>query len=164
MDIPESRLRRGVSVCVFRGDRVLMIRRGKAPGIGLWAPVGGGIEAGESARDAALRETLEETGVTARIVGVSGRRLILRRDDDGLLGVDLIVHAAAWVAGEPVAGDDAAEARFVTDADLSRLDLMPGVLPFIRVARRLHDGQGPVGSVMQGASGSGAGDRDEGGG
>jgi 8-oxo-dGTP diphosphatase len=51
-----KRLLLGVSICIFRADEVLLIERGKAPGIGRWAPVGGGIEPGETAEAAALRE------------------------------------------------------------------------------------------------------------
>lgn len=133
--------RHGVSVCVFRDDAVLMIRRGKAPGIGLWAPVGGMIEPGETAAEAALRETLEETGVDCRLIGESGRRVIDRRDPDGPVRIILTVHAAVWVAHEPVAATDAADARFVAMADLAGLDLVDGVLPYIAAARRLFDGQ-----------------------
>lgn len=61
--------------------------------------------------DAALRELVEETGVVARIVG-------LVDVVDGLfpeagLHYVLIDYAALWEGGEPVAGDDASQARFV---------------------------------------------------
>ena len=52
----------------------------------------------------------------------------------------LAVFAARWVEGEPVAGDDAADARFVPLDALDGLDLMPGVLPWIhRAFARLDD-------------------------
>ena len=59
----------------------------------------------------ALRELREETGVEAEITGLldvvdglfpeAGRHYVL------------IDYAARWLSGEPVAGDDALEARFV---------------------------------------------------
>ncbi|MER2604592.1 MAG: NUDIX domain-containing protein [Siculibacillus sp.] len=141
MSEAEPLVRHGVSVCVFRGDEVVMIRRGKAPGIGRWAPIGGHVEAGETPETAALRETREETAIECRLIGESSRRTIRGRDGDGReVRVELVVFAAAWVAGEPVAGDDAAEARFVAMEAVGALDLMDGVLPHVATARRLFDG------------------------
>ena len=101
-----------VGVVCLRGDSVLLIRRGTPPRQGEWSLPGGRIEPGERAVDAALRELREETGVEAEITGLidvvdglfpeAGRHYVL------------IDYAARWLSGEPVAGDDAAEARFVT--------------------------------------------------
>jgi 8-oxo-dGTP diphosphatase len=109
-------------VCLRRdaqgGDEVLLIRRGKPPREGEWSLPGGRIERGETVRDAALRELVEETGVQARLHG-------LIDVVDGLFGPDfhyvLIDYLAEWISGEPVAGDDAAEARFVSLADVDAM-------------------------------------------
>jgi len=100
-----------VGIVCLRGDEVLLIRRGTPPRQGEWSLPGGRIEPGERAMDAALRELLEETGVVAEITGLidvvdglfpeAGRHYVL------------IDYAARWLSGEPVAGDDAMEARFV---------------------------------------------------
>jgi 8-oxo-dGTP diphosphatase len=108
-----------VGVVCLRGDEVLLIRRGKPPREGEWSLPGGRIEPGERATEAGLRELREETGVEARITGLvdvvdglfpeAGRHYVL------------IDYAAQWLSGEPVAGDDAAEARFVALAEVEAL-------------------------------------------
>jgi len=104
-----------VGIVCLRNDDVLLIRRGTPPRIGEWSLPGGRIEPGETVRAAALRELNEETGVEARLVGLidvvdgifpeAGRHYVL---------IDFV---AEWIAGEPVAGDDAAEARFMPIAE-----------------------------------------------
>ncbi len=132
---------RVVSICLFRAETVLLVKRGRAPGVGRWAPVGGHVEAEETAEAAALRELREETGLDCRLAGICGEREIHHPDGSGLAMV-LTVFAAGWIGGEPVAGDDAADARFVALDDLEQVDLMPGVAPWIRAARALLDGFG----------------------
>jgi 8-oxo-dGTP diphosphatase len=98
-----------VGVVCLRGDEVLLIRRGQPPRQGEWSLPGGRLEWGEAVEAAALRELLEETGVVAELAG-------LVAVVDGLFGdrhYVLIDYAARWLSGEPVAGDDATEARFM---------------------------------------------------
>ena len=101
-----------VGVVCLKGDQVLLIRRGKPPRMGEWSLPGGRIEPGERAVDAALRELREETGVEARILGLIGVV-------DGIFPEAdrhyvLIDYVAEWTGGEPVAGDDAADAAFMS--------------------------------------------------
>ena len=87
---------------------VLLIRRGTPPRLGEWSLPGGRIEWGERAEAAALRELQEETGVKGEVLG-------LLDVVDGLFGERhyvLVDYAVRWTSGEPVAGDDAAEAAF----------------------------------------------------
>jgi len=103
-----------VGVVCFRGDHVLLIRRGKAPRMGEWSLPGGRIEPGEKAIDSALRELREETGVEAEIVGLVD--VVDGLFPDAGVHYVLIDYVALWRSGEPVAGDDALEAAFF-DAD-----------------------------------------------
>ena len=111
-----------VGVVCLRGDQVLLIKRGTAPRLGQWSLPGGRMELGETTIAAGLRKLKEETGVEATILGlidVIDGIFPARPSLDGQAGEItrhylLIDYAARWVCGEPVAGDDAAEARFVS--------------------------------------------------
>ena len=100
-----------VGIVCLRGEEVLLIRRGTPPRLGEWSLPGGRIEAGERAVDAALRELREETGVEAEITGLID--VVDGLFPEAARHYVLIDYAARWVSGEPVAGDDAMEARFV---------------------------------------------------
>ncbi|HEX8470077.1 MAG TPA: NUDIX hydrolase [Brevundimonas sp.] len=108
-----------VGVVCLRGNEVLLIRRGKPPRQGEWSLPGGRIEPGERAVDAALRELREETGVEAEIVGLLD--VVDGFFPEAGLHYVLIDYVATWCSGEPVAGDDAADARFVRRAEVDAL-------------------------------------------
>jgi 8-oxo-dGTP diphosphatase len=103
------------------GVEVLLIRRGKAPRAGEWSIPGGRQEWGETVRETAVREIMEETGVT-----VTGLRLI--DVVDGIYRVDgavtghwtLVDFRADWAGGTPRAGDDAIDAKWVLVTDIGR--------------------------------------------
>lgn len=120
-------------VVCFRGEDVLLIRRGAPPREGEWSIPGGRIEWGERAADAALRELREETGCEGEIVG-------LIDVVDGLMSdrhYVLVDYAVRWNAGEPRAGDDAADARFFAPHELAALGMWQETLRVIAAARRL---------------------------
>jgi 8-oxo-dGTP diphosphatase len=106
-----------VGVVCLRGQEVLLIKRGTPPRLGQWSVPGGRLEWGETLQDAALRELKEETGVDAELLGlidVIDGVFPARPGGEITRHYVMIDYAARWTGGEPVAGDDAAEARFVT--------------------------------------------------
>ena len=115
-----------VGIVCIRGEEVLLIRRGTPPKQGEWSIPGGRIEPGERAKDAALRELKEETGVDAEIEGLIDVVDAVFQNRAGDLITRhyvLIDYVAKWRSGEPVAGDDAAEARFFHQSALGSLEL-----------------------------------------
>ena len=102
------------------GGRLLLIRRKHPPFRGQCALPGGYVEYGETTEDAAARELAEETGLVATNVSLLGVYSDPHRDPRGHL-VSIAYRIA--VAGYDLrAGDDAADAAFVTnwqDLDLA---------------------------------------------
>jgi len=136
---PAARPVLGVSVCVWRDADVLLIRRGTEPSKGLWAPVGGRVEWGETLEQAARREVLEEAAIDCDIVGFSQIREIIQPAAHDRPGyhVVLAVFAARWRSGEIAAGDDADAAAWIAPDHLGDYPLVAGVEPYIEATRRL---------------------------
>ena len=115
------------------GGRLLLIRRGHEPGMGLWSVPGGRIEPGETDQQAVVREVREETGLE-----VACGPLLGRVERPGLAGtiIDIRDYAAVASGGELAAGDDAADIRWATPAEAVALDadgkLTGGLLEALR--------------------------------
>jgi 8-oxo-dGTP diphosphatase len=105
--------------------RLLVIRRGRPPGEGLWSLPGGRVEPEESDAEAVVRELSEETGLRVEPGGLIGS--VERPGPDGVT-YDIHDYAATVTGGELGAGDDAAEARWTTPAELRRLPTTDGLL------------------------------------
>ena len=108
--------------------RLLIVRRGREPGAGLWSLPGGRIEPGETPQAAAAREVREETGLEVEV----GAVLITALVGDGAFRVQ--DFAAVVVGGQLRAGDDADDARWADDEELSALPLTPGLLDALATA------------------------------
>lgn len=113
----------GVGAVVFREGRVLLVRRGGQPSRGLWAIPGGALELGETLREGAEREILEETGITIRAGEIVFAGETMDRDADGRLRFHYVIidFAGEYVSGEVNGSDDASEARWISPAELADL-------------------------------------------
>ena len=119
-----SHPRVGVAAVVLRDNQVLLVQRGRDPGKGSWGLPGGMLELGETLADGARREVMEECGVEIEVGPLVAVFEPMQRDEDGRLRFHYVVvdYLARYVTGEPRAGDDADDARWV---DLDALERLP---------------------------------------
>lgn len=113
----------GIGAVVIRDGKVLLIRRGVAPGRGLWAVPGGSLELGETLQQGAEREILEETGITIRAREPIYAFDFFERDPDGRIRFHFVIVdlAADYIRGDVKGADDALEARWLAPGDLDHL-------------------------------------------
>jgi 8-oxo-dGTP diphosphatase len=117
-----------VGAIAVDADRLLLVRRGHGPAAGTWSIPGGRVEPGELLAEAVVRELLEETGVE----GVCGELVgWAERFTEVDHYVILDFRVAVLEDTNPVAGDDAAEARWVPVVDVAELDLADGLAEFL---------------------------------
>jgi 8-oxo-dGTP diphosphatase len=125
---------------VIRDDkgRLLLVKRGHEPGAGLWSLPGGRIEPGETDAEALVREMREETGLEIAPGPLLGT--VRRPAGDGDV-VDIRDYTATVTGGTLMAGDDAADARWVSAADLGSLAITEGLVEALTDWGVLGDGE-----------------------
>jgi ADP-ribose pyrophosphatase YjhB (NUDIX family) len=101
-------------------DDILLIRRMDN---GNWALPGGAIDLGESVAQAAVRETIEESGIECAITGIVGiysdpKHVILYTSNDEARQEFSIVLTAGPLSGQPTSSSESGEVRWVTPSEL----------------------------------------------
>lgn len=134
MSEPATRPVPGAAVVCLKGDRVLLAQRGREPNKGRWSFPGGKIEAGETARETARRETLEETGIRVRVLEVV--------DVYDAIFPPYHYTVADYLAvplddAEPRAAEDAVDARWVPFDEVARYEITEAMQRVLDRARWL---------------------------
>jgi 8-oxo-dGTP diphosphatase len=111
----------GVGAVVFKGGKVLLVRRGQEPALGSWSLPGGLVELGETLADAIRRELAEETGLTVTLLGIAAVAERVFRDPDGRITYHyvLVDFLCDYLRGKLTAGSDITAARFVELRELT---------------------------------------------
>lgn len=121
---PVNSVRPAASTLVVRDRCVLLIERTDNR---LWSLPGGAHDAGESLSDTAIRETVEETGITVRLTGLVGiftdpGHVLLYTSDGEVCQEFSIVYRADYVAGLPTTSDESSRVEWVP---VDELDALP---------------------------------------
>ena len=124
----------GVCAAVVRGGDILLIRRGISPSKGLWAMPGGSVKLGETLREVAERETLEETGVVVHAGEPACVLDFVERDGAGSIQFHFVIVyvRCSYMEGTPVGRSDASEANWLRIDDLENALITPHTIQALR--------------------------------
>lgn len=127
----------GVGAIVWRGERVLLIRRGRPPRLGQWSLPGGAQQLGETLEEAIRREVREETALELAAVRFLTTVDLVERDPEGRVRYHytLVDFTAEAAEGDPVAGDDAAGVAWFAPEEVAGLGLWSETVRVIEAAR-----------------------------
>ncbi|HPQ44308.1 MAG TPA: NUDIX hydrolase [Syntrophales bacterium] len=124
----------GVGAVVIYNNKVLLVKRGIPPSERLWAIPGGNMKLGETLKETAEREILEETGIVIETGDPVYAFDFIERDNEGAIRYHYVVIdlIAEYISGEPHGADDALEARWHTWQDLLSLPVSKNTLALLR--------------------------------
>jgi len=97
------------AVAVNNHGEILLVKRKKEPGVGLWSLPGGFQEYDETPEQCCLRELKEETGLDGEIIGWAGN---VMGKNPFYKSVLVMGYRVTHLHGTLVAGDDSSDARF----------------------------------------------------
>lgn len=125
----------GVGAIIVDAGRVALIKRGKPPLLGEWSIPGGMLELGETVREGAEREALEETGLAVRATELLGvfDRVVLDDAKRFQYHYVLIDFLCERISGDLRAAGDAADALWFTLEETSKLPLPEDTASVIRM-------------------------------
>ena len=132
----------GVGAVVLHDNRVLLVKRGRPPGVGKWSLPGGLVNLGETTREAVVREVAEECGLAISVADVAGVvERVVRDDVGGIRYHYVLVDYLAFPDSTRVApGSDAADVQWVEIERVTELDVTDGLVDMIRRAQALRGG------------------------
>lgn len=141
VDHPEIRQRRyperplvGVGAVVFKGERILLVKRRFEPRAATWTLPGGLVERGETCRAAAVREVREECAIEIELSRLVDVIDYIERDAQERVRFHyvLVDFEARYVSGELRPSSEILDARWFSKSAISGLVLPPITASFLK--------------------------------
>lgn len=128
-----------VGAIVVKDGKVLLVRRGREPSLGLWSLPGGAVKTGERLEEAVAREVKEECGIDVKVEDVVEVVERIQADRDGRVQYHYVIvdFLAFWRRGRLQAASDISEALWVETSAIKRLRLTKGLAQVVEKALRL---------------------------
>lgn len=130
-----ARLSPGAAAVIRDGDRILLTRRTDN---GEWCLPSGGVDPGERPAETAIRETLEETGLTIRITRLLGvfcdPDLVVNYPDGNRAQIYSTCFEAEITAGTPGQSDEVVEFGWFAAPEAAALPILATQQAIIRAA------------------------------
>jgi acetyl-CoA carboxylase carboxyl transferase subunit beta len=114
-----------VGAVIVDEGRILVVLRGGGAHAGEWAVPGGRQQYGETMDEAVRREVREETGLEIEVGDPLWIGDIIDDSDPPSFHYAVVDFAAFVIGGELLAGDDAADVRWVDLGEVRELPLTP---------------------------------------
>lgn len=120
-----GKIRVGCAAAIFDQDIILLTRRADN---GQWCLPSGGVESGESIREACLREVQEETGLTVnlvRLIGIySSPNVLVQYPDGNQVQIVSLCFEAKIQGGQLDLSDETTAFGFFTQEQIQSMDIL----------------------------------------
>jgi 8-oxo-dGTP diphosphatase len=125
-----------VSAAIFRDSKILLVRRARSPGKGIYSLPGGRVEFGETLHAALHREVAEETSLKIEIADLAAWREVVPTAEGGGHYV-ILSFAARWQAADVVLNEELDDFRWISPDALGEFRITDGLPGVIQSARRI---------------------------
>ena len=124
----------GVGAIVVGDNGILLVRRDKDPGKGLFAIPGGIIEVGETQEDAIVREVKEETGIAIELIEMVGTYDLITYDSDNKIKFHFVlIHYLARALSTSIRPESPdGEVKWFLFDDLNKEEIHPQIVKLLK--------------------------------